>query len=57
MKKFVTFLLDRSKERSSWVGLTAFLSAVGLALSPEQQEAIIVAGVAVAGLISVFTKD
>ncbi len=57
MKNLLTFLLDRSKEKSTWVGLIAVLSAVGVALSPDQQEAIITAGVAIAGVISVFTKE
>lgn len=51
------FILDRLKERSTWLGLTAIATAAGIALDPEQLEAIAVAGVAIAGLIASFTKD
>lgn len=54
MLKFIT---DRAKERSTWIGLTALLSAVGVSLAPEQVEAIAVTGIAVSGLIAAFTKD
>lgn len=51
------YLLDRLKERSTWVGLTAVLTAVGVALTPEQTEAVIALGLAVGGAVAVFTKD
>ncbi|MEL7146531.1 MAG: hypothetical protein AAFO69_09205 [Bacteroidota bacterium] len=51
------FIVDRLKERSTWMGLTGFVGAVGVTLSPEQAEAIVLAGVAVAGLVAAFTKD
>lgn len=54
MLKFIT---DRLKERSTWAGLTALLAAVGLALTPEQAEAIVAAGLALGGAIFAFTKD
>ena len=54
MLKFIT---DRLKERSTLAGLTAVLTAVGLALTPEQAEAIITAGLAISGAIFAFTKD
>lgn len=50
------FFLDRLKERSTWLGLIAFASAIGIGVSPEQSEAIATAGAAVAGLVGVFTK-
>ena len=53
MLKFIT---DRAKERSTWLGLTGLLTAVGIGLEPSQVEAIAVAGVAIAGLIATFTK-
>lgn len=52
-----TYLLERLKEPSTWRGLTALLTAVGVALSPEQINAIISAGLALIGVLGVFTKD
>lgn len=51
------FLITRLKERSTWMGLITIVTAAGVALSPEQVEAIITAGAAVVGAIAVFTKD
>ena len=55
--KVLRFIADRLKERSTWLGLLALLTAVGVGLSPEQTEAIAAGGVAVGGLILAFTKD
>ena len=55
--KFLNWILDRTKERSTWLGLTAVLTSVGLALTPEQAEAIVIAGTSIGGLILAFTKD
>ena len=57
MKKILKFALERAKERSTWLGMISLLTAVGVALSPEQIEAIATAGIAVAGGVAVFTKD
>lgn len=43
-------------EASTWRGLIFILTAVGLQLDPEQQAAIISAGMAGAGLVGVFFK-
>lgn len=51
------WILDRLGERSTWIGIDGFLTAMGVILAPEQSEAIITAGVAVAGVIAAFTKD
>lgn len=51
------YLISRLKERSTWVGLTALATAAGIALSPDQLDAIAVAGSAIAGLVAVFTAD
>lgn len=51
------FLLARGKEASTWRGLVALLTAVGLTLSPEQGEAIVALGLSVIGALGVFTKD
>ena len=54
MKKY---LLDRLKERSTWLGLVGFLAVVGVALSPDQVESIATAGVAMAAAVAVFFPD
>lgn len=45
------------REPSTWRGLIWLLTAAGLALSPEQQTAIIAAGMAIAGAIGAFLND
>ena len=55
MKALIAFAIDRAKERSTWIGLIGLLSALGVALSPEQVEAIATLGVAVAGVVGVLT--
>jgi len=49
--------MDRLFEASTWRGIMAFLTGVGVAVSPEQSEAIIAAGLAIVGLLGVFTRD
>lgn len=43
-------------EASTWRGLVWFASACGVVLDPDEQNAIVAAGMAVAGLIGVFWK-
>ena len=51
------FILARGKESSTWRGIVAILTAAGVAISPEQGEAIVALGLAVIGAIGVFTSD
>lgn len=51
------FIKDRLKERSTWLGLIAVVTAAGVALTPEQKEAIASLGVAIGGIVAVFTAD
>ena len=44
-------------QRSTWIGLTALASVLGVQLDPEQWEAITSVGVAVGGLFLTFWKD
>lgn len=53
----IDWIFDRLKERSTWLGITSFLTAAGVALSPEQISAITASGLAFAGLIATMTKD
>jgi len=57
MKKLLDFLLTRARERSTWLGVISLVTALGLSLGTEASEAIIAAGMSVAGLIAVFTSD
>lgn len=51
------FILNRLKEASTWRGIVACLTAFGLALEPDQAEAIVTAGLAVIGLLGTFLPD
>jgi len=52
-----TYLLERGKEASTWRGIVALLTALGVGISPEQGEAIIALGLAAIGAIGVFFAD
>lgn len=43
-------------EASTWRGLVWIVSAFGVVLEPDEQNAIVAAGMAVAGLIGVFWR-
>lgn len=51
------FIVGRLKERSTWLGIIAIITAAGVGISPEQAEAIAAAGAAIAGVVAVFTAD
>ena len=51
------YFAARLKEPSTWRGICAALTAVGVALEPDQIEAIIAAGLAVIGVLGAFTSD
>ncbi len=51
------FLIDRLKERSTWLGITGLLTAVGVALSPGQLEAILALGTALGGAVAALWPD
>lgn len=51
------YLINRLREPSTWRGILALLTAAGVAISPEQIEAVVTTGLALIGLIGVFTSD
>jgi hypothetical protein len=53
----MNWILARLREPSTWRGLVWLLTVFGVALKPDQVEAIILAGMALAGLLGVFLKD
>lgn len=57
MNKILQFILSRAKERSTWLGIISIVTALGLLLTPEQTEAIVAAGMSLAGLIGTLTTD
>jgi hypothetical protein len=53
----MNWLIARLKEPSSIRGLVWLLTVAGISLRPDQVEAIVVAGMALAGLLGVFLSD
>lgn len=51
------YILNRLTERSTWLGVIALATACGATIEVAIAEQIIAAGMAVAGLIGVVTKD
>lgn len=51
------YIIDRLQEPSTWRGIIALISALGVALKPEQAAQILTVGVALGGLINVFRKE
>lgn len=56
MKKFLEWIVERLSERSTWIGIIGVVGSLGVAVSPEQADAIATAGIAVVGAILAFTK-
>lgn len=53
----MSYLLDRLGEASTWRGIFAALTGVGIAISPDQAAAYTALGLAIIGVIGVLTKD
>lgn len=51
------YLLDRLKEPSTWRGIILILSAGGVQIAPQLADAIISAGIGLAGVVGVVTAD
>ena len=51
------YILNRLKERSTWLGLIAFATSCGATIATELTESIISVGAALAGLVGVVAKD
>jgi hypothetical protein len=56
MKNLLNTLLAKLSENSTWRGLILLSTAVGVKIEPELQEAILVAGLGLVGLINVIRK-
>ena len=51
------YILDRAKESSTWRGFILLLTAIGVPVAPAMADAIVSAGLAIAGLIGVVAPD
>jgi len=54
MKNLIHSVLERLTENSTWRGIILLLTAAGVRLEPEFQNAIIAAGLSIVGLINVI---
>ena len=54
---FWDLILNYLSQESTWLGLTAILTAVGITLSPELTTQIAAVGLAVVGLIKVIINE
>lgn len=54
--KLLDTILERLSENSTWRGLILLAMAVGLKLDPDQQAAILAAGLSLVGLINVLRR-
>jgi len=54
--KIINTLLSKLSENSTWRGLILIATAVGVNMDTELQEAILVAGLGLVGLINVIRK-
>ena len=53
----MAYVLARLKEASTWRGIALLLTAFGVQIAPEVQDAIISVGIAVAGAVGVLFPD
>jgi hypothetical protein len=51
------YIIARCNESSTWRGIILIVTAAGAKMKPDQTEAIITAGLMVAGLMGAVTKD
>ncbi len=51
----MSWILERAKERSTWMGLFSLVGAVGWAVTPEHKELVITAAVVAA--VAAMTRD
>lgn len=57
MTRLYDWVLARARERSTWLGLITLLTVLGITITPAQQEAVVSAGVALAGAVMAFSRD
>lgn len=52
-----TYIFDRLKERSTWLGIIGLACSAGVSISPENTSAIATIGTTIASAISTFVPD
>lgn len=52
-----SYIIARLKEASTWRGIVALVTAIGVTLTPDQSAAIVAAGLAVMGAVGAFFPD
>ncbi len=57
LKIFLTWLLARLKEPTSWASVCLFATYFGINLAPEWQEQVINIGLAVGGLLTFILSE
>lgn len=57
MKKILDVLLNYLTQESTYTGLTAILTAIGITLKPELASAIVACALGVFGLIKVLVNE
>ena len=56
-EKALAYIVARLQEPTTWRGLVLVVTAFGMQLAPEKQEAIIAAGLLIAGVIGAAVPD
>lgn len=51
------WILSRARERSTWIGITALLTGIGVTISGEISDVIVSLGMGFSGLIAMLTGD
>jgi hypothetical protein len=57
MNPAIAYIIARLGEPSTWRGIFALLTALGIAIEPEKAAAITGLGLAAIGVVNVFKKD
>lgn len=52
-----SYILNRVREPSTWRGIILLLTAIGVPVAPQLAEAIVTAGLGIAGLVGVIAPD
>lgn len=50
----IQYILNRLKEKSTWLGIGSVLTSMGFVLKPDQWQAIMAFGMGIPGLVAVF---
>ena len=57
MNPMKQYLLNRAREASTWRGLILIAASIGVPIAPQLAEAIVAAGLGLAGLVGMLTAD